>query len=559
MDSILQNIVIERLQGSTGVDVDAQCYVLLALDGAGPLEEALAGKAAVPAPKIAKVEPEIPKPGAFLRSISVEGFRGIGSPRTLELHPGPGLTLVIGRNGSGKSSFAEGLEMLLTGNSKRWSDRSAVVWKEGWRNLHHPTCAVGAEFILQGESGALRASRSWQNDSGLTESEVVIQRHGQKKEPLEALGWTDALESYRPFLSYNELGSMFDKGPTSLYGAVGKILGLEDLVAAEDALKEAHKIRKKSLEAAKTALAPLMGRLNEIDDDRAQTCVAALEQKKWNLEEAEEIVLGVAGSPDAPQEVTLLRQVAALEAPKRREVEEAVKALRQAAAQQVRLTGSDAARAREVAAILEQALAIHAAHGDQDCPVCGTGSLTKEWQRRTKAELKRQQEIAREADEAEKAASQARNLARGLLLPAPSLLDRVADLGFKVTDAKMAFKEWSSASGETNLERLADHMDMSWGPLDLALERLKREAEKEIARRESLWRPVAAELASWIQQAKATQGEPNRSSRSRRPSIGSKPPPMTSAMIVSRRSLSGAKEYGACSNSRAQSNSKAST
>lgn len=35
MDSTLKNIVIERLQASTGLDVDAQCYVLLALDG-GP-------------------------------------------------------------------------------------------------------------------------------------------------------------------------------------------------------------------------------------------------------------------------------------------------------------------------------------------------------------------------------------------------------------------------------------------------------------------------------------------------------------------------------------------
>lgn len=505
MDSILQNLVIERLQGASGLDVDAQYYVLVALDGARHLEEALSGKAAASTPTIAKAVPETPKPGAFITSVTVEGFRGVGPPRTMQLHPGPGLTLVIGRNGSGKSSFAEGLEMLLTGSSERWSDKRSAVWKEGWRNLHHPTCAINAEFIVEGESGPLRINRGWESDASLTESRVAVQRHGQKKEPLEALGWTDPLESYRPFLSYNELGTMFDKGPTSLYGALGKILGLEDLVAAEEALKAAHKIRKKDLENARSTLVPLMERLREIDDDRAQTCVAALEQKTWSLGEAEEIVLGVAGSPEAPHEMSLLRQVAALEAPHPHEVEEAVKALREAAAQEGGLAGSDAVRAREIVNILEQALAIHAAHGDQDCPVCGTGALTRQWQTRTKAELKRQRDIAAEAAQAEAAASQARNRARSLLTAAPSLLDRVAGLGINLADAKSAYKEWASASGEANLERLADQIEMAWGPLNLALDRLKREAEQEIERRESLWRPVAAELAGWIQQAKVTQ------------------------------------------------------
>ena len=62
-----------------------------------------------------------------LVSITVEGFRGIGPRKTLELKPGPGLTLVVGRNGSGKSSFAEGLEILLTGSNWRWAKRGALL------------------------------------------------------------------------------------------------------------------------------------------------------------------------------------------------------------------------------------------------------------------------------------------------------------------------------------------------------------------------------------------------------------------------------------------------
>jgi hypothetical protein len=36
MDSTLQNIVIERLQGASKLDVDTQCYVLMALDVRAP-------------------------------------------------------------------------------------------------------------------------------------------------------------------------------------------------------------------------------------------------------------------------------------------------------------------------------------------------------------------------------------------------------------------------------------------------------------------------------------------------------------------------------------------
>lgn len=54
---------------------------------------------------------------------------------TLPFRPGPGLTVVAGRNGSGESTLAEGLELALTGTYSRWNDKAAV-WSQNWRNLH---------------------------------------------------------------------------------------------------------------------------------------------------------------------------------------------------------------------------------------------------------------------------------------------------------------------------------------------------------------------------------------------------------------------------------------
>ena len=69
---------------------------------------------------------------------------GSARRRRWTLEPQPGLTVVVGRNGSGKSSFAEGLELLMTGRLKRWEKRPKA-WTETWQCLHHdgPTRLVG--------------------------------------------------------------------------------------------------------------------------------------------------------------------------------------------------------------------------------------------------------------------------------------------------------------------------------------------------------------------------------------------------------------------------------
>jgi hypothetical protein len=101
--------VLDRLIADDHGDEPWADLVLAACAGAEALNAALDGHG-IPRPaREARGKTETPPPelpGAYLRSITVEGFRGIGPAATLTLTPGPGLTLVVGRNGSGKSSFA---------------------------------------------------------------------------------------------------------------------------------------------------------------------------------------------------------------------------------------------------------------------------------------------------------------------------------------------------------------------------------------------------------------------------------------------------------------------
>ena len=101
MADSIETIVYDRLDTDGHLDDDAKLYVMAALDGT--LDEVIQGggeEGQTPRPDT----PETPA-GAYLRRVSVAGFRGIGPRADLEVMPGPGLTLVVGANGTGKSSF----------------------------------------------------------------------------------------------------------------------------------------------------------------------------------------------------------------------------------------------------------------------------------------------------------------------------------------------------------------------------------------------------------------------------------------------------------------------
>lgn len=499
--------VIERLNADPKADGTWDMLVLAALEGPNAVEGLIGGTSQPqkPAP-VAPASPAKEPPGAYLTSISVEGFRGIGAKQTLEIPTGPGLTLVVGRNGSGKSSFAEALELVLTGDTYRWAHRTKV-WKQGWRNLHHPTANIAVAFDVEGHKSTVLTSR-WPEGAALEAAVTFAQAQGEKQTSIPDLGWGPGLKTYRPILSYNELGSMLDEGPAKLYDALSAILGLEDLTAAQEALADARKSREKAKKEADERRLALLGRLRAVDDDRARALTPMVEQKDWGLDAVQEALSQAATGSASDSDLAALRQLANLQAPGVA-VAGVVSELRGAHVRLQQTAGTLAAKSKDLADILDRALSFHQHHGDADCPVCGrAGALNSAWRDENAQKAVRLREAARDTTAAQEVADSVRKKALNLTVPAAEVLARATQVGLDsgaVTNALTAWHEGRDAAAD--LDALARHIESSAPALDAAISALRTLALNELQRREDRWKPIVGDLVVWLPVARtALQG-----------------------------------------------------
>lgn len=496
----LLDLLLDRVDGS-GLSDDAQLLVLAAYQGGDELAQALSGVAR----QSARLDPPVVehgKPvGAYLQSVEAESFRGVGPAAALRLTPGPGLTLVVGRNGSGKSSFAEAVEVALTGTNARWQQGQGVAWRDGWRNLHHPAAPrVTVELLIEGDPRRTTVTRSWP-DGDVDDSQAWVQRPGAARAALDTLGWESALTTYRPFLSYAELGAMLTGKPSELYDALFSILGLRALADAELRLNERRKELNQAVTQPKTALPPLLERLRALDDDRARKVTAALSGRTWRLAEVAAVVTGAA-QPEAGDLLQRLRAVMALTAPDAATVVEAVRELRSAAAALDAVRGTEADDARRLAGLLQSALDHHSAHRETRCPVCGSEDrLGEPWRAHTVAEVERLRAAAAAAEAAHQQIRHAMQRARAVISPVPSLLGDNDVSGVDLTAVRAAWRAHSDGVDHIDGRGLADHLERTAEPLRAAVEEVQRHAQAEHERREDRWQPVAVDLASWLEHA----------------------------------------------------------
>lgn len=440
-----------------------------------------------------------PRPAtAFLASISVEGFRGIGSRATLQLDPYYGLTVISGRNGSGKSSFAEALELALTGESYRF-EKKAQHWQDSWRNIHNPqSAAIELTFAMEPDDGregrALRAGAQWTSDAGLKDCQRWSQIHGHKRETIRALGWEQALITHRPLMSYDELGGLLETSPSTLHDALYKLLGLEEITDAEQRLKGVESSlghQRKNADAGRKRLLEL---LTSVSDPRAEHVRKLVARKPYDVDAVLATTLGA--QTGQAETIARLRTIAALEVPNPAGAFAVAEELRGALGAQSASVDSATDALLAQAEILKAALGLHSGSGTGPCPVCQIGTLDDAWAQAAEGRLQEAEAAVAEQRQLSARLNRARQAATGFFDTVPSIS---AVGGIDLT----ALSDYTHAlvlarDSPTSLSDLPTHVESSAGMLAEAAAALAAEAGKYAAELEDAWTPVAAAISAWV-------------------------------------------------------------
>jgi hypothetical protein len=491
----VEEIIIEKL-GAENTPEPVANLVISALLGDEELDKALqrgpiaAHKASSGSGSGGSSEPV----RSYLTSITVEGFRGIGPKITLPISAGPGLTLVTGRNGSGKSSFAEAAEFALTGENRRWSGSGHSVERNGWRNLHQrETAHIQVDMAEDGKHGTTIVSREWQQDAGLDEASSYVQASGAPRQPLSALGWAKPLELYRPFLSYAELGALVRGKPSEMHDAMQAILGLDQLLDCERRLNEARRRTEAVSKVARQELPALLVKLASHRDGRARAAEQLLTARTWDLAALATLASGEDAGTD--ELAGKLRQVTAITLPAVSIVEAAIERNQAAIRHASALVGTQAADARRLARLLSIALDHHREHAGQPCPVCGGRVLDEEWAGNAAKEVAGLAAAAAEADAADAEQTAAARALAQLVPPKPGVLS--ADVGSEA-DTAQASAAWDAWAPP-------DVSVAEFSAFNATVEALKTQAIDALRRRSEAWQPAAAALSAWTETARESQ------------------------------------------------------
>lgn len=489
----LVELLFDRL-AADGVPDDIAEVVLAALAGETDLAAALAGE---------PTSLDLRSPAAdespahiWLSSVTVAGFRGVGPERTLNIGPGPGVTLVVGRNGSGKSSFAEAVELALTGDSARWADKNSV-WRTGWRNLHTPDpCRIDVELRVDGVATPTRVARSWPSGGELPDAEVTVTSDRGRHAGLDELGLARPLELYRPFLTAAELGRLAAGTQSQLFDAISAILGLEAITDADKRLLAATRPVEATIKEVRAERATVAATLAEVDDDRARRAADLLGVSRPELA-ALTAILDEPEDPTADAAVLLCRRLVQLTPPDADEVARLAEQLRDAAAEAHRHDGGRSRASLRSAELLRLAIEHHDDRGDGPCPVCATGTLDGGWRATATASLTelRDRTLAAQRDAAR---------LTELLRRTHHLIDDLAVPQDHVPQVPVAALH--AAVAQLRLvpggpEELAAHLAARYPAVIEAVRAAQAYANRLLRQRDTGWQRAAAELRSWIDAA----------------------------------------------------------
>lgn len=434
----------------------------------------------------------------YLESVAVTRFRGVGPRAWLKLSPRPGVNLVVGRNGSGKSSIAEGIETAFTGVNMRWQGQHATR-SSNWRNLHDTggRPEIEVKLAIEGDAGRSTLTRTWEGD-GFGDSQAELRRPGHGRASLDQLDWQQDLRDFRPFLSYVDLDRMISGKPSEMYDAIATILGLGQLSTADSRLRAEAKALEDAEKVVKAELPGLKNALYELeDDDRAIQALVAIDTVGApDFQALDALVTGLPGGADANL-IAGLRAEADVQAPDVAQVRIAVGRLRKALAGIEDLHGTGAEEALQRAELLERAVAHHDRHPDDaSCSVCGTaGVLDAAWAADATVQIAA---LRQEAEAAAGARSELRSATRAV----QDLVHTPLRIPASLT---VPWRAWTACRSIGDPDELARRALDVVLPLADACAAVKERAVRELEKRDERWRRLVLRLAGWAEKAQAVE------------------------------------------------------
>ncbi|OCF85498.1 ATP-binding protein [Nocardia brasiliensis] len=488
--------------------------------------------------------------GIFLRAIRVRGFRGIGPEAELQLPPGPGLTLVVGRNGSGKSSFAEAAELVFTGGNRRWDGRSAA-WREGWRNLHAGESArIEVELLTAGSQSAhpspdhhpspnrsamlahpspdhhpsrnrsamlahpspdhhpspnrsamLTIAKEWAADADLPDAHWTERHPPAEPTEFDIDRWAGRLELYRPFLSYSELGALVDGKPSDLFDALHQLLGLDELTLAQERIRLRRLELERAVRDSRQERLELLEALDGVADDRAVRVTGLLRPAQPDLTALGNEVIGTFDDPGGPAG---LRAIVRLTLPSAAEVAAVATRLAECGTALTEGTTADAEADLRVLELLRRARAHHAASGDCPCPVCGRGALDDAWLAQADDSIAtlaaRVDALTTARTELGRALQAARSLPD--LVPPELDFDPRNPPSVDTSAVRRAWADWAALTAADYSAELPDRLRGAHARLVDELDQVQQGTRKELDRLDEVWTPLVPRIVSWLEGAR---------------------------------------------------------
>ncbi len=222
----------------------------------------------------------------WVSKVRIEGVRGFNAEAILEL--GPGLNLLVGKNGAGKTSFLQAIEWCLTGKMKymegdEFSREDAIV------NLFNTSGVGKVTITLHTPKGNLEVTRRRKRGKSTTRgSSPLTVKFGDKileDEDAEALlekslGMPLDQISTSVFLHQEALRAILSDDPKERSRSIDKMLGMEEVRSFGEALST-----KRNMTAA---VKQLQIRMETLKRDKVQYAIMTRE----SVEKARTALIG---------------------------------------------------------------------------------------------------------------------------------------------------------------------------------------------------------------------------------------------------------------------------